>query len=41
VAQKAARHTLRIYDHIRDVVGKWEGIVQADDGDQFATFNAV
>ena len=37
-AKKFGEGLLRFNDHILDVVKKWQGIVQADDAEQFATF---
>ena len=36
--KKFGEGLLKFNDHILDVVKKWEGIVQADDAEQFATF---
>ncbi len=38
VVKKFGNGLLKFNDHILDVVKKWEGIVQADDAAQFATF---
>jgi methyl-accepting chemotaxis protein len=38
VVRKYGEGLLNFNDHILDVVRKWEGIVQADDAAQFATF---
>jgi len=38
VVKKFGEGLLKFNDQILDVVGKWEGIVQADDAAQFATF---
>ncbi len=37
-AKKFGEGLLRFNDHILDVVKKWQGIVQTDDAEQFATF---
>src|ERR1700752_2471743 len=38
VVKKFGDGLLKFNDQILDVVRKWEGIVQADDAEQFATF---
>src|SRR5215475_16127006 len=38
VVKKFGEGLLKFNDHILDVVQKWQGIVQADDAEQFATF---
>src|ERR1700759_4825490 len=38
VVKKYGEGLFKFNDRILDVVGKWQGIVQADDAEQFATF---